>query len=108
MPSKSPNGSRRGTLLTFFALSLAAALFIAPAFFISEAQRVNKTKGKRLNAQTSAQNEELKNYDIRSDKKAHQKLAGLRESLGRSAAMTADVRDRFVRGEKAARPMKTA
>lgn len=101
MRSKTPNGSRNGTLLTFFALAFTAALLIAPAFFITEAQKTGRKKAKVLNAGTSAHDNGIENYDIRVDKNAYKKIAGIRESRGRSAAMTADVRDRFVRGENA-------
>ncbi len=100
MRSKTPNGSRKGTLLTFFALAFAAALFIAPAFFVSEAQKGNKSNGKGLIERTSSHDPELDNYDIRTDKKAYGKLAGLRAANGTSASMVADVRDSQVAGEE--------
>ena len=100
MRSKSPKGSRYGTLLTFCALAFAAALFVTPAFFISEAQNSSKSNGKGSNALNTAQDDDLKNYDIRRDKGAHQKIADLRARFGKSASDVADLRDRFARAEE--------
>ncbi len=100
MRSKSPKGSRNGTLLTFIALAFAAALFVAPAFFVSEAQNSGKSIGKGSNARQTSQDDDLRNYDIRRDKAAHQKIADLRARYGRSASDVADLRERFVRGEE--------
>ena len=99
MRSNPRNGSSKGTLLTFVALAITAALFVAPAFFVSEAQKGGKTNGKGFIDRTSSQDAELENYDIRTDKKAYGKLAGLRAANGSSASMVADVRDSQVMGE---------
>lgn len=98
MPTISSGENRRRVLYCLVVLFIAAALFILPFQFRSEA--VSNKKADGLFTQTTVQEPEIPNYDIRSDKDAFNTLAGFRQSQGRSAADVADVRDNFVKGEK--------
>ncbi|NOT48822.1 MAG: hypothetical protein HOP17_13865, partial [Acidobacteria bacterium] len=62
-----------------------------------------KTDGKGLFTVDKSHEDELPNYDIRTDKQAFEKLARFRSTLNRSASETADQRDDLVRGETALR-----
>ena len=92
-------GSRRGTLLSLGCLGLITAVTVLPFAFGVEA--VRNTDGKGQLAHEKAYQEELPNYDIRSDKGAYEKLAAFRNALNRSASELADQRDDLVRGEAA-------
>jgi hypothetical protein len=50
--------------------------------------------------QTVSHDDQLPNYDIRSDKNAADRVTGFRSSQSRSAAQVADIRDSFARGEE--------
>lgn len=97
MPTNSKRENRRKVLLSLFVLGIAAALFIIPSQFKSEA---GQTKAEGLFSATKSHDPELPNYDIRSDKSAYETLAGFRQVQNRSAAEVADVRANFVRGEE--------
>lgn len=86
---------RGKTLIVFAVLFLLTAAAVSPVFFVSEAN----VRGRGLNRQTKAQDDALPNYDIRSDKAAHQKIAELRGRHNRTAAAVADKRDEAVQGE---------
>lgn len=53
-----------------------------------------------LFSQTRSHDDDLPNYDIRTDKSAFEKIAGFRTGTGQNAVEIADVRDRFVSGEQ--------
>ncbi len=93
---------RKTLVFCFVILGLFAALVIAPYKFRSEAGKQIET-GEGLNPRTHSQEEGLENYDIRADKSAHEKITKFRQSLNRDAAVIADIRDNFVRGEETLR-----
>ncbi len=90
-------GSRRGVLLSLGVLGVITAVIVLLAGSGVEAGR--KAGGKGLFASQHPADEELPNYDIRTDKGAFEKLAIYRNSLSRSASEVADQRDDLVRGE---------
>src|SRR5688572_25438843 len=92
-------GSRRSILLSLGCLSVISAISVLPFAFGVEA--VRKTDGKGLFVQGRSHQEELPNYDIRSDKGAFEKIAAFRNALNRSASEVADKREDLVRGESA-------
>ena len=85
----------RGLLLSIFVLGLVAALFVAPNLFSSKAG----SNGKGLIERTESHVPGLENYDIRDDKNAFESLTDFRQQSGKDAAVIADVRADFVRGE---------
>lgn len=87
--------TRRNVLLSLSVLGVITAILVLPFAFGVEAGRKIEVK--------SAVEDELPNYDIRTDKQSFEKLAALRNSLNRSASDTADQRDEMVRGEEALR-----
>lgn len=91
--------NRRSVLLSLGVLGLITAIIALPFAFGVEAGR--KTDGKGLFHVDRSHEDELPNYDIRTDKEAFEKLALFRNSLNRSASDTADQRDEMVRGEAA-------
>ena len=91
--------TRRSLLFCFVVLGLAAASFVVPFQFRSEAGNVNSPAAGNVNENERGKRE-LPNYDIRTDKGAADKLFGLRRSQNKNAAEVADVRDGFVEGEK--------
>jgi subtilisin-like proprotein convertase family protein len=96
--------TRRGLLLTFAVLGLIAALIYIPYQFRSEAGGQKQQTKKGLFERTTVYEEGLEEiYDIREDKteKAQDALVGFRQNNGKSAALVADLRDDFVRGEQA-------
>jgi hypothetical protein len=92
------NFPRFNAFVTLIFLAVATALIVLPSLFISEAQQ--KSKGGQK-GRSPVERNSLPNYDIRSDKAAHQKLADLRGRYGKTASDVADVRDGFSRGEDA-------
>lgn len=82
-------------LSVLFVFALIAALFALPSQFVSEA-----VKGNGLIERTKSHDEGLPNYDIRTDKKAFEKIAAFRNTRNVSAASVADIRESFVRGEE--------
>ncbi len=89
----------RTALLFLFLFAIAAAFALMPRL-MAEASPVT---GEGLFVRTTSHEEGLPNYDIRSDKSAHQKLAEMRSFVGREAADVADLRAGFVEGEAALR-----
>src|SRR5688500_17878163 len=94
----------RGLLLSLVILGLAAALIILPNQFRSEAGGQKKA-GDELFERTHSHEEGLENYDIRTDKneQAAGALVKIRQVSGKDAAVIADTRDSFVRGENTLR-----
>lgn len=92
----SPNPHRR---LIFFlmVIALISAIFSAPALLI-EADAASSGGG--LREKTSSHDPGLPNYDIRTDANAIAARSAFRERSGISASNIADIRDRFVQGEK--------
>ena len=87
------NKKSRSTRRSLLTVGLAAFVFVfalvyAPAFFSS------KATGRKI-----PQKNAPRNYDIRTDTKAADKLANFRARSKRSASAIADMRDEFVRGE---------
>ena len=95
MQKSSNTADYRGLLLSIFVLGLAAALFVAPNLFRSKAG----SNGKGLIQRTESHVPGLENYDIREDKGAFESLTKFRQESGKDAAMIADIRADFVRGE---------
>jgi len=94
-------GVRNPLLLCLFILGLMTALVYVPYQFNSSASGKQVKKG--LLQRTESHEEGLKNYDIRADKSAYEKIAGFRQSQNRDAAIVADIRNDFVSGESALR-----
>jgi hypothetical protein len=88
---------RTGVLISLSLLAAITALFVLPAVFVSGA---GEQTGEGLFARTKSEDPGLPNYDIRTDKKAHEKIAEFRATQNGSAAMVADIRDGFVRAEE--------
>src|SRR5688500_14165394 len=93
---------RKTLVFCFVILGLFAALVIVPYQFRSEAGKQIKT-GEGLNPRTHSHEEGLENYDIRADKSAFEKITKFRQPLNKDAAVIADIRDNFVRGEETLR-----
>jgi hypothetical protein len=85
------------SIAILFALAILTTLFVIPTFFVSEAGN-GKKNGPA--AQTASHDDDLPNYDIRTDKQAYGKLAGFRSARNLNAAAVADIRESFVRGEE--------
>ncbi len=90
-------GSWRSVLLSLVLLGMIAAITVLP--FGLGAEAGPKPLGKGLFTVGSDRDEDLPNYDIRTDKSAFEKMAVYRNSLNRSASQVADERDELVRGE---------
>jgi hypothetical protein len=91
--------SRRNVLLSLGVLSIITTVIILPFAFGVEAGR--KPDGKGLAIVKQIPEDDLPNYEIRTDKKAFEKLAVYRNLLNRSASEVADERDDLVRAETA-------
>jgi hypothetical protein len=92
---------RRRLLLCLVIFGLMAALFILPNQFSSSAGGKQVRKG--LFQQTKSHEEGLDNYDIRDDAKnteVAEAFAKYRQTAGKDAAVVADIRGDFVRGEE--------
>jgi hypothetical protein len=92
---------RRRLLLCLIIFGLMAALFILPYQFSSRAGGKQVKKG--LFQQTTSHEEGLDNYDIRDDAKneaVSEALAKYRQDVNKDAALVADIRGDFVRGEE--------
>jgi len=88
--------SNRGIYITLSLIAFViAAIVFVPAYFPTSATRNTNV--------TDAKVERLANYDIRTDKNAFQKLTEFRQAASKNAVEVADLRDDFVRGEKALR-----
>src|SRR5687767_3217880 len=100
MQNSSFAGTRRGLLITLFILGLVTALVLLPTQFSSEAVE----KGEGLFTRTVSHDDGLEPmWDIREQVKSGSSPIDLfehwRNSVSRSAASVADVREGFVRGE---------
>jgi hypothetical protein len=84
----------------FFCLFVLTAL---TAVFLLPFQMRSKASPAGLFQRTESQDEGLPNYDIRSDKKAFEKIAAFRTARGKDASQIADAREAFVHGEEALR-----
>ena len=96
--------TRHGLLLSLVVLGLAAALFVLPFQFRSEA--VSQTGSQNgLVEMTSSQEPGIEYYDIRTaeSKEASGIIASYRQLAGRSAVDVADIKENFVKGEQALR-----
>ncbi|HMS09409.1 MAG TPA: hypothetical protein PKE66_07995, partial [Pyrinomonadaceae bacterium] len=92
----SPNLHRR-LILNLIVAALISAIFSAPAL-LYEADAAGLGNG--LRERTASHDAGVANYDIRTDADASAKRTQFRERSGISASNIADIRDRFVRGEK--------
>ena len=101
MQNSSNGETRVGLLFSLFVLGLLTALILVPTQFRSEAV----TTGKGLFTRTVSEDLSLPNFDIRTDKSEEMEgfLTSARESVSKTAASVADVRDAFVRGENTLR-----
>ena len=88
---------RNRILLGVSILGLMAAFVVLPYKFTSSAG--NKTASGLLQ-QTKSHEEGLDNYDIRTDKKAFEKINGFRQQSNQDASIVADIRGGFVAGEE--------
>lgn len=88
-------------LLSLGVLGVITAIIVLP--FAAGVEAVRKTDGKGLFSIDRSYEDEIPNYDIRTDKQAFEKLARFRNTLSRSASDIADQRDDLVRGETALR-----
>ncbi len=79
-------------VFSLLVLGLIAAVSFLPNQFHSKAY-----------TETAQPKVELDNYDIRTDKTSMETLMSFRQAAGRNAVQNADVRDKFVAGEKALR-----
>src|SRR5512139_2090365 len=96
--------TRRNVWLSLFGLGLVTALVILPAQFQWEVSGENKG----LFTRTVSHDEGLPNFDIREDVNVKQEatqqfMESARSKSGKNAAMVAEVRDGFVRGEESLR-----
>ena len=89
--------SRRSILLSLGILAIITAILVLPFGLRTEAG--GKDSGKGLFTRTVSHQDDLPNYDIRTDKSAYGKLASFRTALNKSAVEVADVRDSFVKAE---------
>ncbi len=98
MQNCSFSGTRCGLLLTLFVLGVVTALILIPAQFHPAA---GVEAGEGLVVRTNSHDEALPNYDIRSAKEngLDEYFAKARQSVGKDAAIVADLRDGFVSGE---------
>ena len=101
MQNSSLSETRRGLLWTLLILGLATALIFVPSQFRSEAGAT----GEGLFSRTTSSDPSLPNYDIRSTKAEglEEYFVAARQSVGKDAAVVADTREGFVRGEEALR-----
>lgn len=99
MIRRSTGDARRSLLLTLFVLGITTAVVILPTQFRSSATSRKGSEG--LVPRTVSHDESIPNYDIRTNKSAIDKIAGFRDSLGRSAVDVANIRDEFAAGESA-------
>lgn len=94
MPSFFQVESRRRILFCLFVLAVLTAVFVLPF-----QMRSNAAKG--LIQRAESHEADLPNYDIRLDKRAIDKIAAFRTTVGKSASQIADAREAFVQGENA-------
>ncbi|MCS6873352.1 MAG: M36 family metallopeptidase [Pyrinomonadaceae bacterium] len=94
--------TRKGLLISLFAVGLLVGIMFVPQLFQSEASEKNGKPKKGLFQRTESHEEGLENYDIREDKSeaAQEALLKFREKSGKDAAAIADIREGFVRGEE--------
>lgn len=94
--------TRKGLLISLLTIGLMLGVILIPRLFQSEASTQSKVPQKGIQ-RTESHEEGLENYDIREDKskQAHLILQEFREKAGKDAAVVADIREGFVRGEKA-------
>ena len=92
---RSTGDARRSLLLTLFVLAIVTAIAIAPTYFPSAA---SSTKGGSLFEVTTAQEEGLEDYDVRTSKKDVGVIMEYRASAG-NALRAADLREKFVDAE---------
>jgi len=85
--------SRRSLLIAFTVLGLIASVAFLPTLFQSAAERGSDSP-------TENAPKGLEYYDIRTDKTAAESLLNFRQTAGRDAVQNADVRDRFIAGER--------
>src|SRR5688572_11563962 len=91
--------ARRSIIATLSTLTFATAVIVFAAQFYTPTVRRATATG--LATVTRSHSDDLPNYDIRTDAGALEKLAEYRQLQNRAASDVADIRDRFVRGEKA-------
>ncbi len=92
---------KRNLPLAFIILTLTALFFVAPYRFRSAAGSENAAKSYQ-NSSDSHENE-IENYDIRTDKNQAEILLSFRQQSNRNAVEITDLRDRFVAAENALR-----
>ena len=99
MLNSSISGTRTGLLFTLFILGIVTVLIVVPSQFRPEA---GAKKGEGLFTRTVSEDPSLANYDIRTAKEVglEDYFSSARQSVGKNAAVIADVRDGFVRGEE--------
>jgi hypothetical protein len=90
--------TRRKFLFCFVILGLIAAFIAVPYTFRSEAGKETQDESK-ASKKTVSQEKDLKNYDIRTDKRAFEKIAEFRLASRKNAAEVADLRQKFVEAE---------
>ncbi|MGB5013177.1 MAG: M36 family metallopeptidase [Pyrinomonadaceae bacterium] len=93
MSSNSMTDTRRNAILCLVVLTLIAAAFLLPF-------KRPASAAQGMVPQTASHENELNNYDIRTDKSAFEKIAAFRNTAGKSAVEIADARDGFVVGEQ--------
>ncbi|MBA3352400.1 MAG: hypothetical protein H0U23_08265, partial [Blastocatellia bacterium] len=98
MQNSSIRDTRFGLLITLFTLGLVTALIFIPSHFRSEAGNT----GEGLFTRTNSADPSLPNYDIRTAKEVglDEFFSSARQAVRKDAALIADVRDGFVRGEE--------
>src|SRR5688572_4562124 len=102
MQNSSISETRRGLLLTLFILGLVTALVLVPSQFRPEA---GAKAGEGLYTRTVSADPSLPNYDIRTAKEdgLDEYFSSARQAVHKDAAVVADIREAFVRGEGALR-----
>jgi hypothetical protein len=86
--------TRRNLLFCLFVFGLFTAFAVVPYRFHSQAGSQDER------AKAANRGDALKNYDIRADKSAGDKIVKFRRIQNKSAAAVADIRDDFVAGEE--------
>ncbi len=92
MHRTSANVSPIRTLICLTILAFITAIFVLPS-------ALQPAAAKGLVIRTKSHDENVPNYDIRTDKASFEKLAAYRATAGKNVADVTDIRDSFVRGE---------
>ena len=101
MPKMFKSENPRRVFFCLFIMAALTAVFVLPFQLRSKASP-------GLFQRTESHDAALPNYDIRSDKRAFEKIAAFRSARGKDASQIADAREGFVHGEEALRCLRAA